>query len=430
MKNGDQGFSRRSFLKSSAMAAVGPMILPSGVLAQAGKPGANDKLVLGHIGVGGMGTQHLEYIAAKNDVVSAAVCDVDKNHLKRAVDITGGKAETYEDYRRLLERDDLDGVIIAAPDHWHGLMFVHACQAGKDIYCEKPLSKTIQEGDAMLKAAKEYKRVVQVGSQGRSQPEARPAYNYIQNGQIGDVKRVDCWHYPNPTGGDPCLNSAPPSELNWDMWLGPAQWHKYNPDAVHFNFRWMFDFGGGQIRDRGCHTLAVMSWLLDMDGVEPVRVTAEGTPPPKGLWNCPPDLSATWEFDDGLVVTWQQPGPDPIDDWFGAVYHGSKEDLIVFGGDGGIHTEEKAINYTPPAKGKHAFESPGHHEDWFNAIKTREKPHMPIEAGHAVAVMAILANMSYALGRPLEWDRKKRRVVGDDTANLLLGMPGRGEWVL
>ena len=422
--------NRREFL-ATAVAVTAPLILPSGVLAQNGKPGANDRLVLGHIGTGGMGTGHLKYVAGRDDVVSAAVCDVDQNHLKRAHDITGGKAETFTDYRRLLERKDLDGVIIASPDHWHGIMMVQACQAGKDVYVEKPSSKTIEEGRAMINAAERSGRVVQVGSQGRSTPAAVAAWNYIRNGNIGDVSKVTCWHYENPVGGDPAKNGPAPPELDWDKWLGPASWVKYNPDRVHFNFRWMLDFGGGQIRDRGAHVLSVASWILDLDNKYPVRVSATGTPPAEGLWDCAPDFAATWEFKDpDLTISWEQPGENPVDDKFGAVYHGANDKLIVYGGDGGCRTEKKAATYEVPSDGEHAFESPGHHQNWFDCIKTREKTHMNIEAGHAVATMCILANLSYRLQRPIEWDGANELIVGDEAANRLLGSPGRGEWHL
>lgn len=431
MKKATSPLSRRQFLARSTAAAIGPLILPTGVLAQNGRPGANDRVVIGHIGIGGMGSGHLNFIQGYKGAESGALCDVDQQHLHKAKDTVGRDIPAYGDYRRLLEQKDLDAVIIAAPDHWHGLIAVDACEAGKDVYVEKPSSKTIEEGVAMIEAARRYGRVMQVGSQGRSTAAARYACNYIRNGQLGEVKRVDCWHYENPTGGDPSKNGPAPDHLDWDMWLGPARWVAYNPDRVHFNFRWMLDFGGGQIRDRGAHVLSVVSWCLDLDNRSPVRVSATGTPPKTGLWDCAPDFGATFEFENpDLTITWNQPGPDPIDDKFGAVYKGTRDSLIVYGGDGGCDTEVKAKQYLPPPNGYQAFESPGHHQNWFDCIKTREKPHMDIAAGHQVAVMCILANLSYRLQRPILWDGESNRIVGDDHANRLLGSPGRGEWHL
>lgn len=425
-----KGISRRRFLTQAA-AVSAPMILPSTVLGQGGRPGANERLVIGHIGVGGVGSNHLRFIHGRDDVEVGAICDVDVKHQQRALETVGGGVDVYGDFRRVLDRKDIDAVIIAVPDHWHGLIAVAACQAGKDVYVEKPSSKTVEEGRAMIDMAKRYRRVMQVGSQGRSTSAALAACNYIRNGQIGDVFRVDCWHYANPTGGDPSKNQAPPPELNWDMWLGPAEWVPYNPERCHFNFRWFLDFGGGQIRDRGAHVMSVVSWCLDLDDRSPVRVTATGDPPLTGMWDCPPNLEVTYEFEKpDLTITWRQPGPDPVDDNFGAVYSGTKGSLVVKGGDGYCDTEPVAKDYTPPAKGYHAFESPGHHQNWFDCIKSRAKPIMNIEAGHKVATMCILANLSYRLGRPIEWDGRKERILNDNAANRMLGSPGRGIWHL
>ena len=422
---------RRNFLKAAATAVTAPLILPSGVLAQNGRPGANDRLVVGHVGIGGMGRGHLNFVTGRSDIQSGALCDVDANHLKTASEIAGEDVPTYNDYRHVLDRNDLDAVIIASPDHWHGIMAVQACEAGKDVYVEKPSSKTIEEGIAMKRAAHHFGRVMQVGSQGRSTPAAQAAYNYLQNGQIGDIERVDCWHYENPTGGDLTKNGPAPKELDWDMWLGPARWVPYNPDRVHFNFRWMLDFGGGQIRDRGAHVFSVVSWVLGLDDKHPVSVSAKGDPPTSGLWDCAPNFETTIEYENPkLTLTWRQPGPDPIDDRFGAVYHGKNDKLIFYGGDGGCDTEQKAKDYTPPADGAHAFKSPGHHQNWFDCIKTRDTPIMNIDAAHSVATLCILSNLSYRLQRPLRWDGEAQRIVGDEAANRLLGNPGRGPWHL
>ncbi len=418
--------SRRRFLAQSAAAVAAPLILPTGVLAAPGRPGANDRVVTGHIGIGGMGRGHLQALRGQ----AGALCDVDQNHLAAAVEMVGRKIDVYDDYRRILDRKDIDAVVIAAPDHWHGVMTVHACEAGKDVYCEKPACNTIEEGQAMCRAAERYGRIIQIGSQGRSQEYGYQACRYIRNGAIGRVNRVECWHYENPVGGDPNKNGPAPPELNWDMWLGPARWVPYNPDRVHFNFRWFLEFGGGQIRDRGAHVLSLVSWFLGLDDTGPVRVTATGEPPHEGLWDCPPTMEVTWEFKNpDLTVVWAQPGHKAIDYPFGAVYHGDKGSLVVGGGDGGgTILDETVKNYEPPAGGVEVFRSPGHMENWFDCIRTREKPIMDIWASHRVASMCILGNLAYRLGRPLEWDPVQERFVNDEQANRLLSSPGRGPW--
>ncbi len=249
---------RREFLATAAAAASLPYLVPSGVLAVEGREGANGKLTIGHMGIGGMGSGHLHDIkgrADRGEVNLAAICDADDRHLENASKIAGPKADVYRDYRYLLERKDIDAVIMATPDHWHGVGMVHAAESGKHVYVEKPACCTIEEGRAMIAAAEKNKVSVQVGSQGRSTGDAYAAAAYIRNGMIGRVSKVTCWHYGNPVGGtDP--DSPPPPELDWDLWLGPMRWRPYNRCYCPGNFRWFLESGGGQIRDRGAHVMS------------------------------------------------------------------------------------------------------------------------------------------------------------------------------
>ena len=431
MTKSDIKLNRRSFLKAGAAAVAAPMILPTGVLAKPGRPGPNDQVVIGHIGVGGQGRSHVNMFNDSRDARIAALCDVDEKHRNMAAEIVGDDTVgLYNDFRRVLDRNDIDAVVIAAPDHWHGVMATWACEAGKDVYCEKPNSKTIAEGHAMLRAARRYARVVQIGSQGRSTVGGHATASYVRNGQIGNVKKVTCWHENNWTpGGDPTKFGPPPDTLDWDMWLGPARWIPYNPDYVHFNFRWMMDFGAGFIRDRGAHVFSVVQWALDLDSTYPRRVTAGGEPPVDGLWDVGPTFWAKFEYEDrDLEITWDQPGVAAADHKFGAVFEGDNDTLIMRGGDGGCYAEEKAMAYEPPGDGVHLPKSPGHQQNWLDCIKTRERPIMDIEAGHRVAVLCILAEISSRLGRPLTLDPDTETIVGDEQANRMINRPGRGIW--
>jgi len=417
--------SRRVFLGATA-AAVAPMVLPQGVLAAPGRPGANDRIVIGQIGTGGMGRYHLGRL---RDQI-AIICDVDNNQLAEAMKTARPETQTCKDYRRILDRNDLDAVLITAPDHWHGVMAAQACEAGKDVYVEKPSSVTVEEGRAMVEAARRYGRIVQVGSQGRSMPNAWRICSYLRNGELGNVSRVECWHYENPVGGDPAKNGPAPDHLDWDLWLGPARWVPYNPDRVHFNFRWFLEFGGGQVRDRGAHVLSLASWFLGLDEKGPVRVTAVGEPPHEGMYDCPTTMEVTWEFKDpDLTIVWKQPGdaPEGTEAKFGAVYYGDKGSLTVGGGDGG-GLVSGADAYEPPAGSAPVYRSPGHHEDWFECIKSRQRPIMDIAPAHNVAKLCIMANLAYRLGRPLDWDHASERFINDEQANRMLGNSGRGPW--
>lgn len=421
--------SRRTFLRQTA--AVAPMILGSGILAANGQPGANDRIVTGHIGVGGMGTHHL------GDFLDnvGAICDVDQDHLAKVQGMLPREVDHYTDYRRLLDRKDIDAVLTAAPDHWHGIIAVHACQAGKDVYVEKPACKTIEEGRAMAAAAEKHGRVMVVGSQGRQHPASAATREYILDGQIGEVQRVECWHEDNRVGGDRNKFGPAPANLDWDRWLGPSGWKPYNPDYCHFNFRWMLDWGGGQIRDRGAHVFSVMSWILGLDRKGPIRVKTSGDHQTTGIWDTPLNFLIEYEFEDPkLTVVWDQTGVKHADYPFGAKYVGTKGEVILKGGDGGVQGEQKVFDYLEKKHGQRPPESgdalKANHTDWVNCIKSRKMPLMDIESGHRIASMCILANLSHRLERPLEWDAKTERIVGDEAANRLLGSPGRGEYVL
>jgi predicted dehydrogenase len=379
----------------------------------------------------------------RGDVGVAAVCDVDEHRLTAALKKAGGSAMPYRDYRYVLERKDVDAVVIATPDHWHAVQTVHAAESGKHVYVEKPACCTIEEGKAMVAAGARHRVAIQVGSQGRSQRECYKAHLYIANGMIGRVRKVTCWHYPSPEDDQPVPDSAPPPELDWDLWLGPLRWRPYNPRYCHGTFRWVMESGGGQIRDRGAHVMSNALWIMNADHTGPVSITATGTVPTKGLWDTAITMDVTYEFrNPDWTLVWSQPGQRipyfdqekarnlGIRDGYGAVYHGDKDQLIVWVGDGQVFTEQKAVEFKKPAGGVDVYESPGHHEDWFLGIKTGRKTIMNVEAGVATAFLTILGNLSLVLGRTLHWDPVKQEVVGDAQAHRILSRPQRYPYCL
>ena len=440
--------SRRTFLSASASATLGLTIVPSSVIAS---PAPSDRLNFGHIGIGGRGRRFLrplsgldqkivpwENLGGQADrflrpVLSTALCDVDSSRLDMAATVVGGRPRLFKDFRRLLELKDLDAVVIASPDHWHALMTIMACQAGKDVYVEKPASKTVEEGRAMVTAAERYGRVVQVGSQGRSQDPAYHANKYISNGQIGTVRKVLCWHYENPEG-DWTPDAEPPQGLDFDNWIGPARRITYNEKRTHGRFRWMLDFGGGQIRDRGAHVMSVANWIMKADDKGPVSVEATGDPYHDGMYDSPQHMSVTYEFKDpDWTLVWAQPGvlSEEMEARYGAVYWGDTGRLTVTYGDRHFtDTEQKAKDYKIPHGGVEVFRSPGHGENFEDCIRSREKPIMHIESAHRVATLCILGNISYRLRRKLDWDWVNERVRNDEEANRMLSRPGRGPWHL
>jgi len=446
--------ARRNFLKLSGAAIGAAGALPhlvgckathdgqTGLAAVPHRPGPNDRIVIGHIGVGGMGKGHLRDMVNRmkaGEVHVAAVCDVDEKRLATASEIAGPQADVYRDYRRILERKDIDAVVIATPDHWHAVQMVHAAECGKHVYVEKPACCTIEEGKAMVAAARKSGIAVQVGSQGRSQEEAYLAHRYLANGMIGKIERVSCFHYPSPVDDKPVPDTDPPPELDWDLWLGPLHWRPYNPRYCPGTFRWFMESGGGEIRDRGAHVMSCAMWWMGADGTGPVRVEATGTSPDKGLWDSAVDMEVTYTFKNpDWVVTWtQRPdiGPPPetrredepkiTRPGYGAIYHGSRGTFTHWGGDGGTWVERKAREWVPPAGAKEVYKSPGHKEDWFEGIRTGKKTIMNIEAAVGVANLCVLGNLAFILGRPLEWDQARQEIVGDEEARRMMNRPQR-----
>ncbi len=446
--------TRRNFLKRATVAAGVPAlfhIVPARALGLQGEPPPSDTLNFGHIGIGGRGRGflRLESNLGKRVPASAnlggdgsrmlrparsiALCDVDATHLDAAATRVGGQPRLYKDFRKLLEDKDVDAVYIASPDHWHALMTIMACEAGKDVYVEKPACNTIEEGRAMVNAAERYGRVVQVGSQGRSQMGAWQANNFIKGGRIGTVRKVTCWHYASPDG-DWTPDSAPPSALDYDAWVGPARWIPYNVKHTHGAFRWLIDFGGGQIRDRGAHVMSIASWIMDADYTGPVTVECTGAPPHDGMYDAAVTMEVTYQFrNPNWTLVWAQPGTPSamLDARYGATYWGDTGNITVTYGDGeSTKTEQKAVDYGEQCRCTSVFRSPGHSENFEDCIRTREKPVMHIEAGHRVASLCILGNIAFQLQRKLEWDAAAERFKNDDEANRLLSRPGRGPWNL
>ncbi len=437
-KRGSSRLSRRSFLIASSMAAA-PYVIPSGVLAWSGRPGANERLTLGHIGVGGMGGTHLDISLKFREeglVNVAAVCEVDTERLAAAATRVGDGCQTYNDYRKLLERSDLDGVVIATPDHWHARQTIDACCAGKHVYVEKPASCTVADGRAMVTAAREHHRIVQVGSQARSAEPAHQVCTYVRNGMLGRVNKVTCWHSPNPTGG-PSQEAPPPATLDWDRWLGPLSMRPYVPGAYHpGNFRWIMESGGGVIRDRGAHVMSVILWCLNADNQTPVSIEATGDPRPTGIWDCPANMRIVYTFrNPDWELIWEQPGDERGEGGFGMVFHGEHDTLVVCRDGTRIPAADKVRQFKVPAGGVEVYRmakyddyNMNHKADWLQAIRQGSVPCMDIEVGHRVANLNNLGNLSYILGRKLKWDGIQERIEDDEEANRWLSRPARAPY--
>ena len=416
--------TRRQFLSRAAGAGVSlalPAVIPARAWGQGDDPPPSERIVMGFIGVGGMGGGHLGGFVNRPDVDVAAVCDVDEPHRESARERVGENCAAYNDYRELLERKDIDAVVISTPDHWHALTSIHACEAGKDVYCEKPMTLTIAEGRAMVSAVRRYARVFQVGSQQRSSWNFRLACELVRSGRIGEVHTVTTGIGGNPTcSWEP--NTDPPPGLDWNMWLGPAPWVEYTPRRCFFTFRYFWDYSGGSLTDWGAHHNDIAQWGLGMDESGPVEIDGQGDFPTSGLYELPTRFEIKYKYANGITLTCA-----------------SRSRGCRFEGSGGwIHVDRGFLEAEPKSllqeklgpNDVHLYESPGHKEDWLDCIKTRQRPICDVETGHRSVTVCHLGNISIRAGRKLQWDPKTERIINDEGANRWLDKPYRAPWHL
>ncbi len=408
--------TRRRFLSTAGRGAVAALALPaivrSGAIAAGGKPSASDRVGIGFIGVGGMGNGHLGRYATSSTHPAVAVCDVDATSCEKAAERVGPHCGRHNDYRELLDRKDVDAVVISVPDHWHAPIAVHACEAGKDVYCEKPLSLTIREGRAMVDATRRHGRVFQTGSQQRSSPEFRRACELVRSGRIGKVERVlvSVWGTSVPCH----LPAEPtPAGLDWNLWLGPAPARAFNSQIHPARWRAFREYSGGTMTDWGAHHLDIAQWGLGMDGSGPIAVE-------------PPTAEKQWvtlRYRNGIPVRCGQVGVN------GVRFEGTGGRITVNRGYFLAEPEEIAREPLGPADVQ-LERSPGHHESWHRAIETRERPICDVEIGYSSIICCHLANIAIWLGRTISWDPVTEEILGDTEAARWLDRPKRAPFAI
>jgi predicted dehydrogenase len=341
----------------------------------------------------------------------------------------------------VLDRQDVDAVIVGTPDHWHALPTVMACQAGKDVYVEKPLALTIGEGRVMVNAARRYNRVVQMGTQQRSSAHFRDAAEYVKSGALGKIRLVKTWAYQDWMGNiAPVPDSEPPSTVDYDMWLGPAPKRPFNRNRFHFNFRWYYDYSGGLMTDWGAHMIDVANWAMGV--TVPKSATSVG-----GKFGFPDDAEETpdtqqalWEFDD-FSMMWEHAtaiGQGPYMRDHGAAFHGNNGVLVVDRGGWEVlpETETKSNRKKyrmigePRRGGGGQDMNQAHMRDFLDCIDSRKRPNSDVEIGHNSMIACHLANIAFRTGRRVAWDAAREQVVGDADAQKLVTKPYRGPWSL
>ncbi len=421
--------SRRRFLQGSCAAAATTLISATPVLAA--RVNHNEKVRLGIVGCGGMGRAHAYSLAYNDGCIINAICDVYIKKYEEVAEniktISGKRPDTYQDFRHILDRDDIDAIFVVTPDHWHPLITVMACRAGKDVYVEKPVCTTIHEGRAMIAAARRYGRVVQVGTQHRSMPVFQECLKYIRAGKLGDITSAAAWIYTNDI---PVTETAEPvpDGLDWDMWLGPAPWSAYSPER-YLEFKDWHDYArGGELANWGVHLMDVLHWGIGQD--RPLSVLALG-----GSYRSAPgadnyeNVEALLEF-PGCTVTWEQRHVN--------AYSNKSFGMKFQGAEGRIECDRGTLTYTQRdgTVEERTFErydswaDRNHHNNFLHCIRTRQKPAADIEQGFRSTTSILLAGIALKAGRKLHWDGEAERFINDEQANRYLTRAYRKPWRL
>lgn len=447
--------NRRSFMKRSAIGAALPP-------AQAKPASPNDRIGVAIIGCGGMGKMDLTDFQRNPDVEVVAVSDVDEQHMESARALTGGKAKGYGDYRLVLERKDVDAVLVATPDHWHALITVEACNAGKDVYVEKPISHNIREGRLMVEAARRNNRVVQVGIQQRSGSHFERAVKAVQDGRIGKVHFAQCWNHAQGSAlgmGFP-KDAAPPGDLDWDFWLGPAPKVPYNP--ARRNFRAFWDYAGGELTNWCVHLIDVVHWALKVDA--PLSVASSG-----GLYytkdcrECPDTQEVIWEYPNDCLVRYStlqhnSYGPNGDAGWKPFGSYG----IMMQGTLGTIFIDRSGYQITPQARahaekvsqsyreafddlsglglyyradaaverGTTSLQHMPHVRNFLDCIRSRQLPAGDIEIGHRSTSTCLLGNIAFRTGQKILWDARAEKITNSADASRMLTRQYRAPWRL
>ncbi len=424
--------TRRTLLARAAGAALaGPVIASATALGAGGARAPSDRINVANIGIRNMGGGHLRALVRNREAQVVAICDVDYNVLdaaKQTVERAYGQATkggTFKgcfqtrDFREILARPDVDAIVAAVPDHWHGAIAVAACKAGKDVYCEKPLSLTINQGKAMVKAVRRYGRVFQTGTQRRSWATARHVCELVRNGRIGRLQRVTCG-----VGGwnrqcEPTWQPEPvPPELDYPMWLGPAPWEPYHHLRCHYSFRFVLDYSGGQITNNGAHWSDVAQWAIGADGSGPVEVEGTCEWPTTGLFTVPKNIDVTATYASGVKVNFKDSGGSPK----------------FYGTEGWVSLDNQA---DPPSILQSAikpdeirlYASQGSHmDDFLASVRTRRDPAAPVEVGHRSATVCHLGVIAMRLGRKVTWDPVAEQFIDDPEAERFMDRAMRSPW--
>ena len=430
----DRGLSRRQFVRRSAMASA--LVTLPGLRSSRllGQIAPSNQITVGLIGTGNIAQGHIETLLGFNDVRIVAVCDVDRFRRTAAAEkinaFYGNRdCVILSDFRELAARPGVDAVFVCTPDNWHALAAIEAIRHGKDVYVEKPLTLTIHEGRELVKAARKYGRVVQTGTQQRSSRRFHNTAEFIRNGGLGKLERIEILiPANNKYAGGSWQPEAVPEGLDWDMWLGPAPWAPFNRHACHYNFRFILDYAAGQVTNWGAHYIDIAQWALGADDSGPVEVQGHGEFPTSGLFTTATKVDFTCRYQGGEAVRCRT-RYDGISD--GNVRFFGERGWIDVSRTASVASDPEMVREVAARRGSLKLAaSQNHHENFFESMRTRALPISDVEIGHRTTTVCNLGNIAMLLDRKLRWDPTKEEFVGDAMANRMRQRSMRGPWSL
>ncbi|MCX6236327.1 MAG: Gfo/Idh/MocA family oxidoreductase [Bacteroidia bacterium] len=429
--------NRRDFLKRSAAVATGalilPQIIPSTALGMGGKLPPSDRIVMGAIGTGSQGTSNLKgFLGRVKELQFVAVCDVDTSHSAKAKGLIdevnkNNDCRTYGDYREFLEKEKLDAVSIALPDHWHGIIYSSAANKKLDIYGEKPLARTINDSKAIVSAVKANNIIWQTGSWQRSQEHFRRGAELAINGRVGKIIRVEVGLPDGGKGiGTPPVLEAP-AELNWEIWLGPAPKVPYR-GVSHWNWRWILDYSGGQLTDWSGHHIDIAQWGIGMERSGPIEISGEGVYPRDGIYNAPVEYDFTCKYANGIEM--RVANASRLRFGMGATWYGEKGWIHVDRGNVLKASDPKILEEVIGECEIHLYKSDNHIGNFLESIKSRGETVAPVEIAHRSISVGLLGEIAMTTGQKIQWDPVKQEMIGNLIASRLLSRPYRQPWSL
>jgi predicted dehydrogenase len=435
--------SRRDFVKRSAAAIAGafvlPNIVPSSALGLGGKMAPSNRIVIGQIGTGHQGLSNMDnFIKLKDQIQFVALCDVDALHLAAAKELVeknnkNKNCRTYGDFREFLEKEKLDAVSIALPDHWHGIVYAETVNKKFDVYGEKPICRTIEDGKVIVKAVKKNNIIWQTGSWQRSSENFRRGAELAINGRVGKIKLIEVGLPDGERGiGTPPVQQIP-KELDWEMWLGPALKVPYR-GVCHWDWRWILDYSGGVLTDWAGHHIDIANWGAGLEHTGPIEIEGKGVYPRAGIFNTPVEYDFLCKYSNGIEMRVANASRYPMGlgtTWYGdlgwihvdRVRENALEGIIMA-------SNPKILEEKIGDNEIHLYKSENHWQNFIDSVRSRKPAIAPIEVAYRAISVGLLGEIAMTTGQKIQWDPEKEEIIGNAAASRLLSRPYRKPWTL